>query len=79
MDNTVSEPPGLDSQRLDECEDFEFLRNVAGKLWDIIDEIDTTSDIAKENDEWYRKRVEHLQKRRWETGITTDGYNLFRV
>ena len=45
-------------------------------LWDILDDIDTTSDIAKENDAWYRKRVEFLQKKRWDTSITTDGYKL---
>ena len=45
-------------------------------LWDILDDIDTASDIAKENDAWYRKRVEALQKKRWDTMITTDGYKL---
>ena len=45
-------------------------------LWDILDDIDTASDMAKENDAWYRKRVEALQKKRWDTMITTDGYNL---
>ena len=45
-------------------------------LWDILDDIDTASDMAKENDAWYRKRVEALQKKRWDTTITTDGYKL---
>ena len=45
-------------------------------LWDILDDIDTASDIAKKNDSWYRKRVESLQKKRWDIGITTDGYKL---
>ncbi len=45
-------------------------------LWGILDDIDTASDIAKENDTWYRKRVEALQKKRWDTTITTDGYKL---
>ena len=45
-------------------------------LWDILDDIDTASDMAKENDAWYRKRVEVLQKKRWDTTITTDGYKL---
>ena len=46
------------------------------KLWQIIDDIDTASDMAKGNDKWYRERVEALQKLRWDTGITTDGYEL---
>ena len=45
-------------------------------LWGILDDIDTASDMAKENDAWYRKRVEALQKKRWDTTITTDGYKL---
>jgi len=45
-------------------------------LWDILDDIDTASDMAKANDAWYRKRVESLQKKRWDTMITTDGHKL---
>ena len=45
-------------------------------LWQIIDDIDTASDIAKGNDLAYRNMVEKLQKKRWNTGITTDGYKL---
>jgi hypothetical protein len=46
------------------------------ELWGIVDDIDTASDMAKANDAWYRQRVEFLQKKRWELGITTDGYRL---
>ena len=45
-------------------------------LWQIIDDIDTVSDIAKGNDIAYRGMVEELQKKRWNTGITNDGYKL---
>lgn len=45
-------------------------------LWQIIDDIDTASDIAKSDNGLYRKIVEGLQKKRWRTGITTDGYTL---
>ena len=45
-------------------------------LWQLLDDIDTVSDWAKSNDKAYRKAVEKIQKRRWETGITTDGYTL---
>jgi hypothetical protein len=45
-------------------------------LWQIIDDIDTASDMAKSDDKLYRNIVENRQKRRWETGITCDGYNL---
>jgi hypothetical protein len=45
-------------------------------LWDLIDDIDTASDIAKSDDIWYRKRIEALVDHRWATGVTTDGYTL---
>ena len=45
-------------------------------LWNIIDDIDTMSDMAKNDDVGYRKQVEKIQYKRWETGITTDGYEL---
>ena len=45
-------------------------------LWQIIDDIDTASDIAKSNDISYRNMVEKLQKKRWNTKITTNGYKL---
>lgn len=45
-------------------------------LFGLLDDIDTVSDMVKGNDAVYRKRVEAIQKRRWETGITSDGYTL---
>jgi len=45
-------------------------------LWKLLDDIDTVSDWAKGNDVAYRRAVERIQKRRWDTGITTDGYTL---
>ena len=47
------------------------------KLWSIIDDIDTYSDMAKADDKLYRTLVERRQRMRFkETGITTDGYKL---
>jgi len=40
-------------------------------LWQIIDDIDTVSDMAKSNDTAYRNMIEKLQAKRWKTGITT--------
>ena len=52
------------------------LENTIKKLWKIIDDIDTAGDIAKGDNVVYRKLVQAHQKKRWETGITTDGYVL---
>ena len=47
------------------------------KLWSIIDDIDTYSDMAKADEKLYRSLVERRQRKRFEeTGITTDGYEL---
>jgi hypothetical protein len=62
--------------KVSECEDVELLCNLVEKLWDIIDDIDTASDIAKADDEWYRRRVEFLQRKRF-NHVTSDGYELF--
>lgn len=46
-------------------------------LWSLLDDIDTASDLAKDNNEMYRGLVEMTHKKRWNTGITSDGYNLY--
>lgn len=45
-------------------------------LWQIIDDIDTASDICKGNLAAYEKMVHKLQAKRWETPIECDGYKL---
>jgi len=45
-------------------------------LWDIIDDIDTYSDIAKSDDVLYRSLVERRQKERFKLPMHTDGFNL---
>ena len=46
-------------------------------LWKLLDDIDTLDDACRDNDRSFRGLTRKLQKRRWETGITTDGYGLF--
>ena len=52
------------------------LREIIEKLWVVIDDIDTYSDMAKSDDKLYRSLVERRQKDRWGTGINCDGYKL---
>ncbi len=49
-------------------------RSLVEKLWNLLDDIDTLDDAARDNDVWYRKQAYIIQKKRWETGITTNGY-----
>ena len=62
--------------KVSECNDVELLRTIVENLWDIIDDIDTSSDMAKADDKWYRRRVEFLQRKRFDY-VTSDGYKLF--
>lgn len=50
-------------------------REIAVGLWDLLDEIDTIGDLAKDNDKLYRKLVEKVQRRRFSFG-STDGYSV---
>lgn len=51
------------------------LHEIALFLFGLLDDIDTASDEAKDNHEWYRKRVEHIHRRRFEV-METDGYTV---
>ena len=51
------------------------LHDVAIFLFGVLDDIDTASDEAKNSHEWYRKRVEHLHRKRFEV-METDGYTV---
>ena len=55
---------------------IEKQKDIIEDLWQIIDDIDTAGDIAKGDDSYYRKMVERLQKKRFDTGINSDGYKL---
>lgn len=46
------------------------------ELWSIIDDIDTLDDMCRDNDSMFRNYVRKSIQKRWETGVTTDGYNL---
>lgn len=62
--------------RLEELEDVKQLQHIAERLWSLLDDIDTISDMAKGDDQWYRKRVECVQSKRFDY-VTSDGYDLF--
>jgi len=55
---------------------IEQLVGIVNTLWNIIDDIDTYGDVAKDYDRIFREMVECRQKDRWITGITTDGHAL---
>jgi len=52
------------------------LEAVAQELWMLLDNIDTADDMAKFDNELYRKIAQRNQARRWELGVKCDGYTL---
>jgi len=77
--------PGVDSKPLfdnplAEAEDVERLREIAANLWELLDDIDTASDMFKPADEaGYRRFYEYAMKKteaRHAT-VTSDGYDLY--
>ncbi len=57
-----------------EGEDLDY-RAIAVFLWSLLDDIDTTSDMVKDDNAAYRATVEHIQKKRFEVS-TSDGYDI---
>ena len=68
---------GLGTPLYEEC-DVKRLRDDVDFLWSLLDDIDTASDIAKEDDKLYRQIVEIIQKHRHKR-VRSDGYSLFMV
>jgi hypothetical protein len=54
----------------------EALLAAATFLFDLLDDIDTASDIAKGDDAYYRRLVECLQARRFEVATVCNGGEL---
>ena len=73
-DGTVSV---VDSAEGDALLRVNELLSLVGALWKLLDDIDTATDMAKNDDEGYRKAVEKIQAKRYDTGVGTDGYAVF--
>lgn len=65
---------------LADCNDIEKLRAIAEKLWSLLDDIDTASDLFKPGDEaGYRRFYEYAMSKVEERGkqLESDGYHLY--
>jgi len=62
---------------VEELTDVKLLQELVLNLWALLDDIDTVDDMAKENDKSYRSLVGMIHTKRHNTGIVSDGYNLF--
>lgn len=61
---------------LEECKDVDKLQAIIARLYDIIDDIDTASDMCKPESTSYTRLVDTLQSQK-SAYIVSDGYNLF--
>ena len=52
-------------------------KKAAKELWQIIDDIDTYSDVCKSNNDSFRDMVEQKQKQRFKI-LESDGYKLYQ-
>ena len=65
---------------LADCNDIEKLRAVAEKLWSLLDDIDTASDMFKPSDlVGYKKFYEYAMNKVADRGkqLESDGYHLY--
>ena len=52
------------------------LREMVSGLWQLLDDIDTLDDAARDNDRGFRDLCRRVQRRRHQI-LTSDGYGLF--
>jgi len=71
-----SELPDKLGKSLSEIDDIAWLRKATETLWQLLDNIDTADDMAKENCNFYRALVQKEMEKRFNI-LISDGYNLF--
>jgi hypothetical protein len=60
-----------------EFSDIKYLQRVVIHLYDLLDDIDTADDMAKDRDDAYRKIIQKLQAKKIDSGVSSpDGYGL---
>lgn len=72
MNATKSDYKTVEAPGIDEIN----YKIIAEWLYDILDDIDSANDMAKENDKSYRKTVHRLQKLKNEVGRSLDGQTV---
>ena len=63
--------------KVTEFNEINYLQRVVIHLYDLLDDIDTANDMAKNNNEAYRNIVSRIQQRKNDSGVSSpDGYGL---
>lgn len=63
---------------LEEITDIKQLRHLVGLLYQLLDDISTADDMAKDSNAVYRNLVQRIQRKK-NNAIESDGYKLFVV
>ena len=71
----------LSELKLSEITDITFLQNEVKKLYELMDDIDTYTDMAKSDDKLFRSLTDkRIRKYTHENGlIGSDGYELYQI
>lgn len=75
--NAVGDEDVSTRVKVEDCSDVCVLRELVSDLWALLDEIDTADDLAKFDNDWYRRRVRYIIDGRKRTGVACDGYNIY--
>lgn len=74
------DPTALFGTSLADCNDIEELRAIVEKLWSLLDDIDTASDMFKPSDlSGYKRFYDYAMKKAADRGkqLESDGYHLY--
>lgn len=61
---------------IDDVTGVSELQLLVKQLWGILDDIDVASELC-DDDKQYRSIVEMLDKKRYNTGLSSNGFKLF--
>lgn len=61
--------------KIDECSDIELLRSELERVLNLLDDVDSASDLAEEDDELYRALIYNQTENIFGDNIASDGNN----
>jgi len=63
--------------KLNDVDDSATLRLMVTQLWGILDDIDIASELCGDDNDQYRRIIEMLHQKRYNTGLTSSGFTIF--
>ena len=63
--------------KLNDVNDTATLRLMVTQLWALLDDIDVASELCGDDSDQYRRVVEMVHQKRYNTGLTSNGNTIF--